>query len=172
MSKASNGDIAGTHTSAILEHTPNGVLLVDRDTRIRYVNPSFLKMFDCREEELLDKKAADFVHSDCFERAIAKSGNLMVKETIEEHDLSFRVGLFPIEGENLFCGIFIDISEEEKTRKHLRDLRAETLERAQEVISRQMKTAQEIAALLGETTAETKVLLVKVMSLFQEEGAE
>ncbi|MBL7221816.1 MAG: hydrogenase assembly protein HupF, partial [Phycisphaerae bacterium] len=59
-----------------------------------------------------------------------------------------------------------------KARKHLRDLRAETLERAQEVISRQMKTAQEIAALLGETTAETKVLLVKVMSLFREEGAK
>lgn len=172
MTKASDGNIAGKHTSAILEHTPNGVLLVDRDTRIRYVNPAFLTMFDCREEDLLDNKAADFVHCDCFERAIAGDGNLMVKETIEEHDLSFRVGLFPIEGENLFCGIFIDISEEEKARKHLRDLRAETLERAQEVISRQMKTAQEIAALLGETTAETKVLLVKVMSLFREEGAK
>ena len=32
-----------------------------------------------------------------------------------------------------------------------------------------MRAAQEIAALLGETTAETKVLLVKLMSLFQEE---
>ena len=34
-----------------------------------------------------------------------------------------------------------------------------------------MKTAQEIAGLLGETTAETKVLLVKLMNLFQEEEA-
>jgi hypothetical protein len=32
-----------------------------------------------------------------------------------------------------------------------------------------MKTAQEIARLLGETTAETKVLLVKLMSLFEVE---
>ncbi|MCP4374936.1 MAG: PAS domain-containing protein [bacterium] len=168
MSKASDVNIAA-HTSAILEHTPNGVLLVDMDTRIRYVNPAFLKMFRCCKEEFLDNKAANFVHSDCFEQAIATGGNLMILETIEEHDLSFRVCLFPIEGENLYCGIFIDVSEEEKARKHLHDLRAETLERAQEVIFRQMKTAQEIAALLGETTAETKVLLAKVMSLFQEE---
>ena len=169
---ADQSDIAAAHTSAILEHTPNGVLLVDHQTRIRYVNPAFREMFHCGDEELLDKRAAEFVHSDCFERAIAVGGHLMVRETIAEHDVSFRVGLFPIEGENLFCGIFIDISDEEKARTHIRDLRAETLDRAQEVITRQMKTAQEIARLLGEATAETKVLLVKVMSLFREEGAE
>ena len=59
--------------------------------------------------------------------------------------------------------------EQASAKKNLRDLRAQTLERAQEVITRQMKTAQEIARLLGETTAETKILLVKLMSLFEEE---
>ena len=167
---ARHTDIAAAHTSAILEHTPNGVLLVDRQTRIRYVNPSFLRMFHCDGETLLGRPAAEFVHSDCFERAIAAGGNLMVKETSAEHDVSFRVGLFPIEGEDLFCGIFINISEEEKARKDFLDLKAQTLERAQEVISRQMQTAQEIARLLGETTAETKVLLTKLISLYQEEG--
>ncbi len=166
---APNSQIHGAQVSAILEHTPNGVLLVDRETRIRFVNPSFRRMFQCGDERLLGRRAAEFVHSDCFERAIAAGGNLMVKETVPEHEVSFRVGLFPIEGEDLYCGIFIDISEEEKAREHIRELRAQTLERAQEVISRQMETAQEIARLLGETTAETKVLLVKLMGLFQEE---
>jgi len=167
------GPVDGRETSpyiaAILQHTPNGVLLVDRETRIQFVNPSFRSMFHCADEKLLDEPAAKFVHCDCFERAIAAGGNLMVKENIPDHDVSFRVGLFPIEGEDLYCGIFIDISEEEQAKKDLRDLRAQTLERAQEVISRQMKTAQEIARLLGETTAETKILLVKLMSLFVEE---
>jgi uncharacterized Fe-S cluster-containing protein len=126
-------------------------------------------MFHCRDEEIVGKRASEFVHSDCFERVIAAGGNLMVKETIPEHDMSFRVGLFPIEGKNLYCGIFIDTSEEEEARQRLSELRAQTLKRAQEVIERQMQTAQEIARLLGEATAETKVLLVKVMSLFQEE---
>jgi PAS domain S-box-containing protein len=158
------------HTSAILQHTPNGVLLVDKETRIRFFNPAFLMMFECAHDELLGRLAKDFVHSDCFERAIASGGSLLVKESIPEHGVSFRVGIFPIEGEDLYCGIFIDISEEEKARKDFLELKAQTLHRAQEVISRQMQTAQEIARLLGETTAETKVLLMKLVSLYQEEG--
>ena len=158
------------HTSAILEHTPNGVLLVDRRTRIRFVNPSFRTMFRCGDEELLGRLAKKFVHSDCFERAITAGGSLMGKESIPEHGVSFRVGIFPIEGEDLYCGIFIDISDEEKARKDFLELRAQTLKRAQEVISRQMEAAQEIARLLGETTAETKVLLMKLMSLYRGEG--
>ena len=169
MNPADSEEISAARAAAILAHTPNGVLLVDREARIRFVNPAFRTMFHCDADELLGRAAQAFLHSDCFERAIAVGGRLMVKETIPEHDVSFRGGLFPIEGEDLYCGIFIDISEEEKAREQIRQLRAQTLQRAQEVISRQMKTAQEIAALLGETTAETKVLLVKVMSLFQEE---
>jgi len=169
MSPSEKSEITPALASAILEHTPNGVLLVDRSARIHFVNPAFRRMFHCGEEELLGRPAAEFVHSDCFERAIAAGGHLMVKETIPEHDVSFRAGLFPIEGEGLYCGIFIDISGEERERQRLRELRDQTLRRAQEVISRQMQTAQEIASLLGEATAETKVLLVKVMSLFQEE---
>ena len=163
---------AAVHTSAILQQTPNGVLLVDRETRIQYVNPAFFDMFHCSDEKVLEQPAQKFVHSDCFERAIAADGRLLVKESIPVHNVSYRVGIFPIEGEDLFCGIFIDISEEEEAKKHYRELRAQKLERAQEVISRQMKTAQEIARLLGETTAETKVLLYKLMSLFKEVGGE
>jgi hypothetical protein len=129
-------------------------------------------MFRCGDEKLLDQLAKKFVHSDCFERAIAAGGALMVKESIPEHEVSYRVGIFPIEGKDLYCGIFIDISEEEKARKDFLDLKAQTLKRAQEVISRQMQTAQEIARLLGETTAETKVLLMKLMSLYEEEGQQ
>lgn len=167
--KANNAQDTSIQVNAILQQTPNGILLVDKETRIRFVNPAFREMFRCADEELLGHPASKFVHSDCFERAIAKGGRLMVKESVPTHSVSYRVGLFPIEGQDLYCGIFIDISEEEEVKKHYRDLRAQTLERAQEVISRQMQTAQEIARLLGETTAETKVLLVKLMSLFEEE---
>jgi len=170
MSPSDSG-ISAAHARAILEHTPNGVLLVDKAARIRFVNPAFRRMFHCEGEELLDRPAVEFVHSDCFERAIAGDGNLMVKQCIIAHEVCFRAGLFPVEGEELYCGIFIDTSEEEKARERLQDLRAQTLQRAQEVISRQMQTAQEIARLLGESTAETKVMLVKLMALFKEEAA-
>jgi len=168
MKKSNNNEMA-KYALAIIEQTPNGVLLVDEDAKIRFVNPSFCNMFECSGEELIGQLASKFIHSDCFERAIAAGGRLIVKENASEHNVSYRAGLFPIEGADLYCGIFIDISEEENAKKHYREVRAQTLKRAQEVISGQMKTAQEIARLLGETTAETKVLLVKLISLFEEE---
>lgn len=159
-----------TQAMAILQQTPNGVLVVDRETLIHFVNPSFRRMFHCGGDDVLGRPARKYVHSDCFERAIASGGRLTAKESETEHGVSFRAGIFPIEGEDLYCGILIDISDEEEARKHYRELRAPTLARAQEVISTQMRTAQEIARLLGESTADTKVLLVKLMSLFEEEN--
>jgi len=165
-----DNQITSAQAKAILQQTPNGVLLVDKETRIHFANPAFREMFQCPDEVLMSQPVAKFLHSDCFERAIAVGGRLMVKESAHEHGVSFRAGLFPIEGEDLYCGIFIDISEEERANKHYRELREQTLQRAQEVISRQMQTAQEIARLLGESTADTKVLLVKLMGLLKEEN--
>ncbi len=168
----SDNQVSEAHVRAVFQHTPNGVLLVDRETSIHFCNPAFRRMFRCEDEELLGRPSAEFVHGDCFERAIKGDGKLTLKETEPEHSVSFRAGIFPIEGQDLYCGIFIDISDEEDARRHYRELRDQTLKRAQEVIAGQMKTAQEIASLLGETTAETKVLLVKLMSLFKEEVEE
>ena len=164
--------ITEVHERAILQQTPNGVLLVDKETLIRFANPAFRTMFQCHNEQVLGKRVSNFLHTDCFDRVIEANKPITVKEKCKEHDVCYRAGLFPIEGENLYCGIFIDISDAERAREQYRRLRAQTLERAQEVIARQMKTAQEIARLLGETTAETKVLLVQLMSLFKEETTE
>ena len=164
--------ITEKHERAILQQTPNGVLLVDRELCIRFANPAFREMFRCSEEKLIGKPIHDFLHADYLDELIAADEPTMVKGGVSEHGVSFRAVLFPIEGEDLYCGIFIDTSDEEAARRHYMELKAHTLERAQEVIARQMKTAQEIARLLGETTAETKVLLVKLMELFKEEAEE
>ena len=158
------------NVGSILQHSPNGILLVDEDARIQFVNPAFRKMFSTGDGDLTGRKASEFLHSDCFEQAINAEGDLSVRGSVPEHDVHYRATLFMIEGERRCCGIFIDTSEEERARAELREVRRETLARAQEVIRRQMQTAQEIAGLLGETTAETKVLLAKLTDLFREEG--
>jgi PAS domain S-box-containing protein len=155
--------------SSILQHTPNGVLLVDEGARIQFVNPAFRKMFFTGDGELLGRKACEFLHSDCFEQAITAGGELSVRGSIPEHDVHYRAGLFRIEDQHRWCGIFVDTSEEERARAELLEVRRQTLARAEEVIHRQMQTAQEIAGLLGETTAETKVLLAKLTDLFRQE---
>ncbi|MDP4146514.1 MAG: hydrogenase, partial [Bacillota bacterium] len=62
--------------------------------------------------------------------------------------------------------------ENEKNQKELLKLKENTLNAAQEVIDKQMRVAQEIASLLGETTAETKVLLTKLKKVVEGEGDE
>ena len=156
--------------SSILQHTPNGVLVVDKEARIQFINPAFRKMFATGEGDLTGRKASEFLRSDCFEQAILANGEASVRGSIPEHDVHYRAGIFRIEGERRWCGIFIDTSEEERARAELLEVRRETLARAEEVIHRQMQTAQEIAGLLGETTAETKVLLAKLTDLFRQEG--
>jgi PAS domain-containing protein len=155
---------------SILEHSPNGIVVVDKECRIQYVNPAFRSMFFAGEGELTGQKAWKLLRSDCFERAFEADDALSVRGTIPDHDVHYRATLFKLEDSDRCCGIFIDTSEEERARAELTQVRRETLARAQEVIGRQMHTAQEIAGLLGETTADTKVLLTKLTALLREEG--
>ncbi|HID78285.1 MAG TPA: PAS domain S-box protein [Planctomycetaceae bacterium] len=156
--------------SSILEHSPNGIVLVDDEARIQYVNPAFRRMFGIGGKDLRGRKAAEILQSDCFERMLRAEGDLSVRGSLPERGVCYRATLFRIEGEHRACGIFIDTSEEERARAELAQVKRETLARAQEVIRRQMQTAQEIAGLLGETTAETKVLLARLSDLLREEG--
>jgi len=156
--------------NSILRHSPNGILVVDEQARVEFVNPAFRKMFATGDGDLLGRLASELLHADYFERAVSGSGELAVRGRVPEHDIHYRATVFRIEGERRWCGIFVDTSEEERARAALLEVRRETLARAEKVIHRQMQTAQEIAGLLGETTAETKVLLAKLMDLFRQEG--
>jgi uncharacterized Fe-S cluster-containing protein len=48
-------------------------------------------------------------------------------------------------------------------------LKQETLEKVHQVVDSHMQVAQEIAGLLGETTAETKVSLMKLQQVLDQE---
>ena len=155
--------------TSILQRSPNGIVLVDRQCRIQSVNPAFRCMFTTIEDDPTDRQVAELLHSDCFERAFQSEGDLVVRGSVPEYGTYYRATLFRVD-DNRCCGIFIDTTEEERARAELSEVRRETLARAEEVIRRQMQTAQEIAGLLGETTAETKVLLAKLTDLLHQEG--
>ena len=48
-------------------------------------------------------------------------------------------------------------------------MRNQTIDATSEVIEKQMRVAQEIASLLGETTAQTKVTLTKLKQIVMQE---
>ena len=69
---------------------------------------------------------------------------------------------------HVFPASFIsDVTEQEKRAKELDKMKEETVEKATEIINKQMHVAQEIAGLLGETTAETKSALLELMWLLK-----
>ena len=58
---------------------------------------------------------------------------------------------------------------EEEHKREINKIKEEAIESAQKVITEQMKIAQEIASLLGETVAETKASLLKILNLVMDE---
>ena len=60
-----------------------------------------------------------------------------------------------------------DISDEVNYDKKLDKVKLETISTTDDLIMKQMRVAQEIASLLGETTAETKVALLNLKKMLQ-----
>ena len=63
---------------------------------------------------------------------------------------------------HLLIGILRDITDVESERQKKESISRQTVEVADKVVEKQMRIVQEIASLLGETTAETKIALTKL----------
>ena len=63
---------------------------------------------------------------------------------------------------HLLLGILRDVTEEESQRERKEKISRQTVEIADNVVDKQMRIVQEIASLLGETAAETKIALTKL----------
>ena len=105
------------------------------------------------------------------------------KEAIEKKRSSFKEKIsYPqynyiayrnivyLEKQNALLLIFTGITEEEKRKKELAGLKQEMMTVTQKIIDKQMRTVQEIASLLGESTGETKVAFTKLKKVLEEEG--
>jgi hypothetical protein len=70
---------------------------------------------------------------------------------------------------HVVIAILRDVSERETMRMKDDQLRRQTVDTADRVIDKQMRVVQEIASLLGETTAETKLALSKLKDAMRRE---
>ena len=68
----------------------------------------------------------------------------------------------------LVC-IMRDITDEEAEREKKESISRQTVEVADKVVDKQMRIVQEIASLLGETAAETKIALTKLKESISDE---
>ncbi|MCI9553047.1 MAG: histidine kinase, partial [Acutalibacter sp.] len=70
---------------------------------------------------------------------------------------------------HILIGLLRDITDEEQARVKKEDISRQTVEVADKVVERQMRIVQDIASLLGETAAETKIALTKLKESITDE---
>ena len=99
----------------------------------------------------------------------AKTGFNRKCEFVKKTGRYVEVNAVVLKEHNVLFALYKDITDEKQYEGKLHQLTSETLATTDEVIMKQMRVAQEIASLLGETTAETKVALLKLKSMLKRE---
>ncbi len=149
-------------SNTILEHSPNAIIAFDDDFCVQALNPAAEKMFKTTASDAFGFPLPAFFGDTAFDDA-RDTGKVIAKEIhIGEIDKTVDQMVIYIKEHHTYLAFLKDISDEIAHRKQMEELRDSTINVAQKVIEKQMIAAQEIASLLGETTAETKVALTNL----------
>jgi PAS domain-containing protein len=150
---------------------PNGLLVLDQSLRIVQTNAAFCALFRTTHEALRGRPALELLGDVFdFERALREQVEVLGGEQpYPALDLFVRKVIFPVPGEGLVAGIFVDMTAAWKQRQAMKELRTRAVMEVRQVVDKQMSVAQEIAGLLGETTAETKVGLLRLLETIRRE---
>ena len=152
--------------NTIFEYTPNAILFLDPDMNIIEINPKAEEILGVHFEDVEGQNIEALVGRDIlFDIRLDKSAVIHKKLCIDSKDICIIFEMSYIKEENVYMVIMSDITQEEKNIKALNAMKERTLDAAQEVIDKQMRVAQEIASLLGETTAETKIILTRLKKI-------
>lgn len=151
----------------IIENSPNGIVVIDSNFRVVDINDKAsqllgIEQFREKADSIIDLTGND---PDIIE-ALAEKRNLKLEELlIPATDSYVEFSLNHMKDHNMIFATMKDITEEVHYNEKLDKLTDETIAAADAVIKKQMRTAQEIASLLGETTAESKIALMKLKEI-------
>lgn len=155
---------AQSESNLIIQHSPNGIIVLNSNHKIKEINPSALRLLGLQnysvkgfevEAVLPSEQLMHVLNSNCHE----------VKYIVEEirgGEKVCDIAVLPLVEEEAFVLILMDLTNRREQEEKMRKIRKDTIESTQKVIDKQMRVVQEIASLLGETTAETKVVLTKL----------
>ena len=159
--------------NVIFDSTPNLIGTIDDDLNLIQFNPAAENFFDVQRCESKGLPIGMFLDEDKFENVKKNNKNLIREKITLDNKYTLIQNIIRLEENNVLIWIADDITKDENIEKKLQKMKVDSINMAQEVINKQMMVAQEIASLLGETTAETKVTLTKLKKLILEkEGNE
>jgi transcriptional regulator with PAS, ATPase and Fis domain len=153
------------------DYDPNGLVVVDAGLKIRVANQAFCRMFKCAEAEITGKGVGAILEDTSEIARVWETGEAIagVEREYPKYGLYLRQVIFPVHEEGMVACIMVDMTDEWKQRNEILALKRETILKVHAVVDKQMSVAQKIAGLLGETTAETKVSLLKLLEMVEKE---
>ena len=157
----------------IIQHSPNGIILLDSDFYIQDINDKGRELLGINDPHAEGRHAKDFFNLTDFIIAYNERRNVMVEKMFVPSTGKYvDMAITYLKDQNMLFGILMDVSNQVNYDMEINKVKMETLKTTDEVIKKQMRVAQEIASLLGETTAETKVALLKLKKTLSDEHIE
>ena len=157
----------------IIQHSPNGIILLDSDFYIQDINDKGRELLGINDPHAEGRHAKDFFNLTDFIIAYNEKRNVMVEKMFVPSTGKYvDMAITYLRDQNMLFGILMDVSNQVNYDMEINKVKMETLKTTDEVIKKQMRVAQEIASLLGETTAETKVALLKLKKTLSDERIE
>ncbi|MBZ9685338.1 4Fe-4S binding protein [Clostridium estertheticum] len=160
-------------SNEIVENTASNLILLDGEMNVVEINPAAKAIFKIQSQNIIGKPISLLIDDTNFKK-VRESGENMIgkKVAYPQYGVVFIENIVYLPKQDMVLASMINIMTEEKNKKELMKVKENTLNAAQEVIEKQMRVAQEIASLLGETTAETKIILTKLKKIVAGEDGE
>jgi len=165
--------ISETLSNVTLSVSPNYIIAIDNKLRILECNLAAQRLFNLTRNDIVGSRIDEFLNPVDFAVAVGnRESQMLSKVRYDKQGIIVNQTIVYVPEQDIAVAFLQDITREEKEEELLNKLKLDTMNMAQAVIDKQMTVAQEIASLLGETTAETKVTLTKLKDLIIYEGKE
>ena len=156
-------DKAESFSDTIVNNTPNGLIALNEDLEVQQINAAARKIMNIRAaSDVLGEPVIRILDPTVFMQV--KSSGITKRSVVYLAEYKKYVDQTVIydKDSRTIIGIMRDVTDEELEREKKEALSRQTIEVADRVVEKQMRIVQEIASLLGETAAETKIALTKL----------
>ena len=155
---------AESFSDTIVRNTPNGLIVLNENLEVQQINAAGRKIMNIRaESDVLGESVERILDPDVF-MTVKRTGRSVRDQRVYLADYKKYVEQTVVydRDSRLYIGILRDVTDEEAEREKKEQISRQTVEVADKVVQKQMRIVQEIASLLGETAAETKIALTKL----------
>ncbi len=162
---------AESFSDNIVNNTPNGIVVLNERLEVQQVNEAAREIMCIRSvSDVLGDQVVRILDPDIFVQVLETGKEVRNKRSyLAEYKKYVEQTVVYDSGNRLLICIMRDVSDEESERERKEIISKKTIETADKVVDKQMRIVQEIASLLGETAAETKIALSKLKESINDE---